>query len=117
VNKLGRSSFIHNLKKKIIIKSVHFLRAVMTIQRVVGMRCLRIRAQVALVLRQWEVAEENWIKTHELAASQKPAKRPLRGRMGSGSNSSFQESMASSSKVGSSFAGSKRSSRATAADK
>lgn len=89
----------------------------MTIQRVVGMRCLRIRAQVALVLRQWEVAEENWIKTHELAASQKPAKRPLRRRVGSGSNSSFQDSMASSSKEAISFAGAKRSSRATAADK
>lgn len=54
----------------------------MTIQRVVGLRTLRIRAQVALVLRQWEVAEENWIKTHELVEQKAaaPAKRLTRGR-------------------------------------
>lgn len=52
----------------------------MTIQRVVGLRTLRIRAQVSLVLRQWEVAEENWIKTHELAELQATTKPPARAR-------------------------------------
>ncbi|GAQ89618.1 hypothetical protein KFL_005430030 [Klebsormidium nitens] len=57
-----------------------FRQRVMTIQRVVVLRTLRIRAQVSLVLRQWEVAEENWIKTHELAELQATTKTPARSR-------------------------------------